>query len=105
MRQTKSLVPQEDPQKFERTYYVARWKTLIDGKTNYAKFGAETGMGRVIDMTANINSAEQFSSPEHIMSTLGGHYRGYEAVPVMETTVRTVCWPVPFPDPKVVFDR
>lgn len=64
-----------------KTVYVARDKS----SGRFACEGRETGMGRVIESTADVSAAKFCYGPGGIMSWMGGHYRRYDAVPVTIT--------------------
>ena len=68
------------------------WVARVKGSSppRYAYFGAESGMGRYIETTTDINHAERRGSPRGLIQRfLAGHAGGYEAVciDVVETIV------------------
>ena len=75
----------------KRTYFVARLKGSPE---IYAHSGHETGMGRTIEH-GSLFSAKKVQSPAAIMEWMGGHYIGYEAIPIVAYS--TIGEPEPFP--------
>lgn len=77
--------------KIKREYFVARTK---DGKS-YACDGHETGMGRTIEHVKSHLNAKKLNHPGSIMTWMGGHYRSYDAVRIVEySEIKEV---VPYP--------
>jgi hypothetical protein len=74
------------------TKYAAR---NADG--SFAAEGHETGMGRAIVRTLDINAAKLSTSIVGLMTWMGGHYRGTEAVLVTITTNIEIGEPVAYP--------